>query len=272
MSPATAEEAATSEDEEASLVHGVERLATVQTPFGTVTVAAGSVVDYTGSAIVNAANEGCIGGGGVDGAVNSRGGPSLKAARRALPIVDEEYGIRCPVGDAKTTIAGDLPCEYVIHAVGPNYGGFDDMDEADALLYSAYRSAMSEARRAGLGNVGFSLLSSGIFRGSRSLSAVLRIGLMAVAANTYPGLDEAFLVAFTQQEQKALIAAAEQLSVEPGAGLDWERALQKFGAPLRALHDSSLAQQAAAPEPAAEPDASAQEMPDADAAASAQPS
>ena len=59
-------------------------------------------------AIVNAANEGSVGGGGIDGEVNYRGGYVLEEARRALPL-NGSYK-RCETGDAKITVAGDLPC------------------------------------------------------------------------------------------------------------------------------------------------------------------
>ena len=70
--------------------------------------AKGSVVEYTGTAIVNAANEGCLGGGGVDGAITAAGGEALHAAREALPVLDG--GIRCPTGQSKLTTAGELEC------------------------------------------------------------------------------------------------------------------------------------------------------------------
>ena len=83
-------------------------------------IAFDSVVDFTGDAIVNAANEGCLGGGGIDGEINRRGGPTLEDARHELPVV--ENGKRCLTGDAKITVAGNLPCSKVIHAVRPAFG------------------------------------------------------------------------------------------------------------------------------------------------------
>ena len=103
-------------------------------------IAFDSVVKFTGDAIVNAANEGCLGGGGIDGEVNRRGGETLEAARFALPVL--EAGRRCPTGDAKITVAGDLPCSKVIHAVGPAFGYSPTLaDHADKLelLEAAYK-------------------------------------------------------------------------------------------------------------------------------------
>ena len=72
----------------------------------TLYIAFDSVVNFTGDAIVNAANEGCLVGGGIDGEVNRRGGQELEEAREALPLIDPS----CKKGDAKITIAGSLPC------------------------------------------------------------------------------------------------------------------------------------------------------------------
>uniref|UniRef100_A0A7S0Q840 Macro domain-containing protein n=1 Tax=Coccolithus braarudii TaxID=221442 RepID=A0A7S0Q840_9EUKA len=242
--PQITTDTATSDDKDNKMSSscGVARLVSIPSKFGKLTVAAGSVVDFSGDAIVNAANTGCVGGGGVDGAISARGGYELQEAREALPIVGSGY-TRCPVGDAKTTIAGDLDSKWVIHAVGPNYHHFDDEEEADEKLYAAYRSAMREARAHKMETVGFSLLSAGIFRGSRQLEPVLRIGLVAVAANVYPELKEAFLIAFTQREQDTLQQAASILCPEPENGIDWAGALAEIESPeLKQLHEASMAQ------------------------------
>ena len=86
----------------------------------------GSVVDFIGDAIVNAANERATGGGYVDHAIGKAGGKMLKRYRMKLPILSSK-GIRCRTGDAVITKSGigaddcTLQCKYVIHAVGPNY-------------------------------------------------------------------------------------------------------------------------------------------------------
>src|SRR5690349_21302907 len=72
-------------------------------------------------AIVNAANEALLGGGGVDGAIHDAAGPSLLAACRALPEV--KPGVRCPTGEARITPGFDLPARHVIHVVGPVWRG-----------------------------------------------------------------------------------------------------------------------------------------------------
>lgn len=182
---------------------------------GTVLIlSSGSVVDFKGDAIVNAANTGCLGGGGVDGAVSSAGGPQLKKAREALPLLDNR-GKRCETGDAKITVGGSLKAKWCIHAVGPNYRVLESkgnsQDECDKLLHDAYVAAMQRAQEVRASTVAFSLLSSGIFRGSRSLQDVLRIGVEAVAKAAYSGLSAVHLVGFTREELEILQEAAMEV-------------------------------------------------------------
>ena len=168
-------------------------------------IAFDSVVKFTGDAIVNAANEGCLGGGGIDGEIGWRGGEALYAARCALPVLDG--GSRCPTGDAKITVAGNLPCSKVIHAVGPRFGYSTNLvDHASdlELLEAAYKNAMERARENDLKSVGFCILSAGIFRGGCPLKVVIETGLKAIAKNTYPGLETVVFCGFTPPEQAEL--------------------------------------------------------------------
>lgn len=170
----------------------------------------GGVTDFTADAIVNAANEGCLGGGGIDGRINDLGGSVLAEARLALPILDpwgHPYGVkRCSTGDAKITVAGDLACKHVIHAVGPRFCYYPPFDDDLALLHNAYMNALMRAKETGLTKVAFCILSAGIFRGGCSLRNVVDAGIKAVAANTYDGLESVSFCAFTPQEQSDLEA------------------------------------------------------------------
>ena len=116
----------------------LSRVATLQTPHFSLVLSKGSVVDFSypknesKSAIVNAANEGCVGGGGVDGAISSAGGPNLLL--KEIPP-----GRRCDTGSAKITGPNryaQLKVPFVIHAVGPNFNYVSE-GQGDALLSSA---------------------------------------------------------------------------------------------------------------------------------------
>jgi O-acetyl-ADP-ribose deacetylase (regulator of RNase III) len=175
----------------------------------------GSVVFATTDAIVNAANEGCLGGGGVDGAVCDAGGPALAAARRALPLLNAAKGkgyVRCHTGDAVTTIGGDLPARFCIHAVGPNFSFH--RENGDNLLSSAYAAAMREGAAHGVTSIAFSLLSASIFRADKSLKHVLRLGAAAVARNVYEGCTHVLLCGYTQEECSALEDVLGELLAE----------------------------------------------------------
>ena len=181
---------------------------------GELVVSSGSVVNAHVDAIVNAANERCLGGSGVDGAITKAGGARLAEARQALPVKDNK---RCETGDAVLTKGsfGSLRCASVIHAVGPDYRQ-TDLKKGDALLRSAYVAAMRLARGNDCSTVAFSLLSAGIFRGGRSLDDVLHIAVEALRDACFEGLERVHLVAFSEAEQDVLqrVAAAPPVSVE----------------------------------------------------------
>jgi O-acetyl-ADP-ribose deacetylase (regulator of RNase III) len=134
----------------------------------------GSITDYNGSAIVNAANEQGLGGGGVDGAITKAGGIALANARRNMSKI---WGnVRVRTGDARATIAGDLPCNYVIHAVGPN---LSNPEYTIDHLSAAYISSLCEAYRIGVTDVAFPIISGGVFSGSVNQSTIINRAIVA---------------------------------------------------------------------------------------------
>ena len=113
----------------------------------------GDITRQDVDAIVNAANSGLRGGGGVDGAIHRAGGPAIMAECRRIG--------GCPTGQAVITTGGDLPARQVIHAVGPRWRG-GGAGEAE-LLASAYRRSLEAAVENGLRSVAFPSISTGAY-------------------------------------------------------------------------------------------------------------
>jgi O-acetyl-ADP-ribose deacetylase (regulator of RNase III) len=132
----------------------------------------GDITTLNVDAIVNAANETLLGGGGVDGAIHRAAGPELLAACRALP--QARPNIRCPTGSARITPGFRLAAKYVIHAVGPVWRGGDD-HEAD-LLTNCYRRSLQLAQEHGLHSIAFPAISCGVYGYPIDLAVPIAIG------------------------------------------------------------------------------------------------
>ncbi|MFO1506625.1 MAG: O-acetyl-ADP-ribose deacetylase [Lysobacterales bacterium] len=110
-------------------------------------------------AIVNAANETLLGGGGVDGAIHRAAGPKLLAACRAMP--ESSPGVRCPTGSARLTPGFELPAHFVVHVVGPVWRGGTRGEPAH--LASCYRAALALAGQHAVGSIAFPAISCGVY-------------------------------------------------------------------------------------------------------------
>jgi O-acetyl-ADP-ribose deacetylase (regulator of RNase III) len=154
-----------------------------------VTAYQGDITQVRVGAIVNAANETLLGGGGVDGAIHRAAGPDLLEACRKIPEV--RPGVRCPTGEARITPGFQLPARHVIHTVGPVYRG--RLEDAE-LLGSAYRSSLALAEQHRVGSIAFPAISCGVFGYPLSEAAEVAV---SVARERSWALEELHFVLFS---------------------------------------------------------------------------
>lgn len=153
-----------------------------------ITIEKGDITKARVDAIVNAANQKMLGGGGVDGAIHRAAGPRLREACER--VAEVRPGVRCPTGEARITPGFDLPAAHVIHTVGPVYHGKPEDAEA---LGSAYRASLELAVEHGLRSVAFPAISCGVY--GYPLAEAARIALAVARERDWP-LDEIRFVLF----------------------------------------------------------------------------
>ena len=139
-------------------------------------VVPGDLTKQEVDAIVNAANASLMGGGGVDGAIHRKGGPTIAAECEELRRTRYPDGL--PTGEAAATTAGDLPARWVIHTVGPVYSRSEDRSE---LLAACHTNALAVADELGAQSVAFPAISTGAFGYPPHLAAPVAVGAVRSA-------------------------------------------------------------------------------------------
>lgn len=166
-----------------------------------ITLHRGDITKAEVDAVVNAANSGLLGGGGVDGAIHRAGGPAILEACRELRRTTLPDGL--PTGRAVATTAGELPARWVIHTVGPVYAKSQDRSE---LLASAYRESLRVADKVGARTVAFPAVSAGVY--GWPLDDAARIAVTTVR-DTASSVREARFILFSDEVYEAFARADE---------------------------------------------------------------
>jgi O-acetyl-ADP-ribose deacetylase len=165
-----------------------------------ITFVRGDITEQDVDAIVNAANNSLLGGGGVDGAIHRRGGPEILAECQKLR--QEKYPDGLPTGQAVATTAGRLKARWVIHTVGPTYA---ESKDKSPLLADCFRNSLAVADELGAKTVAFPAISTGVYRWPVDDAA--RIALEAVRASD-TRVGEVRFVLFDQRAYDAFAAHA----------------------------------------------------------------
>jgi O-acetyl-ADP-ribose deacetylase (regulator of RNase III) len=160
---------------------------------GRIELVQGDITKQEVDAIVNAANESLLGGGGVDGAIHRAGGPAILEECRRLG--------GCATGDAKATTAGDLPARHVIHTVGPVWRGGEANE--DELLASCHRRSLEVAAELDCRTVAFPAISTGVYRFPVERAARIALGTTQETLEHHLQIEAVRFVLFSDEHLEA---------------------------------------------------------------------
>jgi O-acetyl-ADP-ribose deacetylase (regulator of RNase III) len=146
----------------------------------------GDITQLDVDAIVNAANKTLLGGGGVDGAIHRAAGPRLRAACEVLA--------GCVTGEAKITPGFKLTARYVIHTVGPVWGGGERGE--DELLASCYRNSLALAGKHSLASIAFPAISTGAYGFPPQRAAMIALKTVLGTLNESPTIERVIFCCF----------------------------------------------------------------------------
>ncbi len=157
---------------------------------GQVIVVQGDITAVDVDAVVNAANKGLGGGGGVDGAIHKAAGPELVDACRSVGP--------CPVGEARIT-PGFRLAQHVIHAVGPVWQGGQHGE--DELLEAAYRAALELAHTHGVSSIAFPCISTGAYRFPHRRAAEIALATVAEFLDQHDTIERLVFCCFAPKDR-----------------------------------------------------------------------
>lgn len=164
---------------------------------------AGDITQQSTDAIVNAANSGLMGGGGVDGAIHRAGGPAILEECKKIVARDGHL----PPGEAVQTTGGNLYAAFVIHTVGPIW--HDGMAGESGILANAYRNSLRLADRLGLHSLAFPAISTGVYGYPADAAAAVAVCTVIDELSSARSVHEVRFVLYSPEMLSVFIQAAK---------------------------------------------------------------